>query len=127
MCRGWPGHEDILRLSGGQAGPAVSPGDGHQGHEGKLREVLCRHLQRARHHRLERQLHGAQEPQDPAGQVRHCRQGDCSGWDLSRLSPASLTLAGCTAKFKKDFCSNFLRRTRCSVLLTKLPCISLYW
>ena len=64
---GWD--EDLVCVSGRQAGPGVPPGDGDQGDEGKLREVQCRHLQRARDHRLERQLHGAQEPSDPSGQV----------------------------------------------------------
>ena len=47
------------------------PGDARQ-----LRPLQRGHLQRARHHGLERQLHGAQEPPHPAGQVHtaeHCR------------------------------------------------------
>ena len=42
------------------------PGDARQ-----LRPILRRDLQRQGRHRLERQLHGAQESQDHAGQVGH--------------------------------------------------------
>ena len=69
--RAGPGRDaDLVRVSGGQTGPGLPPGHGHQGHEGQLRQVQCRHLQRARDHGLVSQLHGAQEPPDTAGQVR---------------------------------------------------------
>ena len=42
----------------------------HPGHPGQLRQVLDRHLQQARLHRLERQLHVTQDHQGPAEQVR---------------------------------------------------------
>ena len=70
FCRGcWPTYEDLLRLPGRQTGPAVSPGLRHQGDEGQLWEVLGGHLQPTRHNRLERQLYGPQESEDPPGQV----------------------------------------------------------
>ena len=64
------GDEDLVRVSGGQTGPGLPRRDRHQGDARQLREVQRRHLQRARDHRLVRQLHGAQEPPDPPGQVR---------------------------------------------------------
>ena len=53
------GDVDLLRLDGNDSGD-----------QGQLRKVLDRHLQQARLHRLERQLHVAENNEGPAKQVR---------------------------------------------------------
>ena len=95
--RGRQTYEDILRLPGGQTGPPVSPGLRHQGDEGQLREVLGGHLQPARDHGLERQLHGAPEPEDSPGQVRTVRPiliQQSPTFKLSETHPIEDTIIG---------------------------------